>query len=74
MSEHQLYTIGFPHPHETNEQIRRIILEGGKGKSGTTNEAHQIQNKQVDSSSQPGPKPKTTTRVDFQKGFLVGWF
>ena len=27
------------------------------------NEAQQIQNKQVDSSSQPGPKPKTTTRV-----------
>ena len=27
------------------------------------NEAQQIQNKQVDNSSQPGPKPKTTTRV-----------
>ena len=24
---------------------------------------HNIQNKQVDNSSQPGPKPKTTTRV-----------
>ena len=43
-----------------------------KCKSGTTNGAHQIQSKQVDNSSQPGPKPKTTTSVDFQKGFLVG--
>ena len=32
-----------------------------------------IQNKQVDNSSQPGPKQKTT-RVDFQNRFLVGWF
>ena len=31
---------------------------------------HQMQNKEVDNSSQPGPKQKTT-RVDFQKGFLV---
>ena len=31
----------------------------------------QIQNKQVDN-SQLGPKPKTTTRVDFQEGFLKG--
>ena len=62
------------HPHEANEQIRRFIWEGGKWKSGTTNEAHQIQNKQVDNSSQPEPKPKTRRRVDFQKRFLVGCF
>ena len=63
-----------PHPHEANEQIRRIIWGGGTCKSGTTNEADQIQNKQVDNnSSQPEPKPKTTTRVNFQKGFLVGY-
>ena len=29
------------------------------------NEAQQIQNKQVDNSSQPGPKPKTTTRQEY---------
>ena len=40
------------------------LFEGGKCKSGTTNEAHKIQNKQVE--------PKTTTRVDFQNGFLWG--
>ena len=51
-----------------------LFAGGGGCKSGTTNEAHQIQNKQVENSSQPGPKPKTTTIVDFQKGFLVGWF
>ena len=67
-NEHSRIRSVSPHPHEANEQIRRFIWGGGKGKSGTTNEAHQIQNKQVDNSSQPGPKPKTT-RVDFQKGF-----
>ena len=35
------------------------------------NEAHQIQNKQVDNSSLDPTKPKTT---NLQKGFLVGWF
>ena len=52
-----------PRPHEANEQIRRFIWREGKCKSDTTNEAHQIQNKQVDN-SKPRPKPKIT-RVDF---------
>ena len=62
--EHSRLRSVSPHPHEANEQIRRFIWGGGKCKSGTANEAHQIQNKQVDN-SKSGPKPKTTTRVYF---------
>ena len=34
---------------------------------------HNIQNKQVDNSSQPGPKPKTTTRVRFLQSARFGY-
>ena len=37
------------------------------------NEAHQIQNKQVDSSLDQ-TKLQSRKRQDFKKGFLVGWF
>ena len=70
--EHSRKRSASSHPHEANEQIRRFIWGGGGCKSATTTEAHQIQNKQLDNSSQPRPKPKTTIRVDFQKGFLYG--
>ena len=73
-NEHSRIRSVSPHLHEANEQIRQLIWGERECKSGMTNEAHQIQNKQVDNSSQPGPKPKTTTSVDFQKGFLVRWF
>ncbi|CAN0438516.1 unnamed protein product, partial [Ascophyllum nodosum] len=71
-NEHSRIRSVSPHPHETNEQIRRFLWGERKCKSGTINEAHQIQIKQVDKYSQPGRKPKTTTSVDFQKGFLWG--
>ena len=45
----------------------RIFIEKSKQSARfgyrQTEMKHNIQNKQVDNSSQPGPKPKTTTRV-----------
>ena len=43
-----------------NLPVSRFGYTGANG-----NEAQQIQNEQVDNSSQPGPKPKTTTRQEY---------
>ena len=66
----------FLRPVWRNKKARRELTQRYPFRLTQTKnlQPYQIQNKQVDNSSQPGPNQKTTTRVVFQKGFLVGWF
>ena len=43
--------------------VVRVLLQSARFGYRQTEMKHNIQNKQVDNSSQPGPKPNTTTRV-----------
>ena len=50
-----------------------LVLQSARFGYRQTEMKHNIQNKQVDNSSQPGPKPKPTTRVRVLQPTLFGY-